>query len=118
MKILQTLEHELRYIYVRTDLEGREHSSDSIKKCFRLVGKVFNPKTLLFYTTAFISEVGLFLFLCWGAETLQDYSETAYAMSILLVTAFGVKQFEWEKIQLFKLFDDFESVVNKRTYSC
>lgn len=114
MKILQTFEHELKYIYVRPDLEGRENSTDFIGKCLRLIGKVSNPKTLHIYGMTVFNVECLVLFICWGAKSFEDYSETAYALAMVLVTASGLKLFESAKMKLFEIIENFEHVMEKR----
>lgn len=52
------------------------------------------------------NAVDLSLFICWDAENLQDYSETAYALTLMLGTTFGLEMFE--------LIDNFENVMEKR----
>lgn len=103
MKVFQTYEKIFAYAIVRPGIANTRFK------------KLINHSKVLFVN--FISMYAwscLLVFFSYNVQTFREYSETIYALSTIATTMFCVKIYDWKKMELFRLVDNFGDVIETR----
>lgn len=106
MKVFQEYEKFVAYAFTRPD-------SSKIPGLLERYG--ISAKTLTINSVIFSGMYFLILFILDEAETLQEYSETVYALTTLASITSGFVLFEWRQIHLFGSIDAFQNIIESRT---
>lgn len=105
MKVFKEYEKFVAYAFTRPDPT----------KAPNLLQKYgINLRTIPIYAITIFGWILLIAFLLDRVQTLQDYSETIYALTTLASTTSALAIFEWQQKQLFGLIDKFESIIKPR----
>lgn len=105
MKVFQTYERIFAYAIVRPEI-----AKTRFEKLFN------NSKVLFVNLLSLYAWSCLLIFFTNNVKTFREYSETIYALSTIATTMFCVKIYEWKKMELFQLVDNFGNVIETRKF--